>query len=279
MGSVVACLGCYCCLYTFKPRCMEIISLIADLFAIGFMIWGFAEIPWDDISTGGKATFYITFCLICICLILLIILIIMRCNNTINTTSNKAAVNLCIGALAVDCLALILCIISESLILYKMWDLDENIEYFAGRRVYRSNGYYTDAEWAAAILSATIGEIGIAVYFYCMSFLLKLIFIKTDLSYAEYAKNNPNENITINPLNNDINSSVVGTNINVYNNPPTSNQNQLNFLGYDKNGHPIYAGNNQYRQIDFPVNKQPNIVNATNNNNLNKSDNTDDNKK
>ena len=40
-----------------------------------------------------------------------------------------------------------------------------------------------------------------------MSFLLKLIFIKIDLTYGEWAKNNVNENIKKNPFNDYINST------------------------------------------------------------------------
>ena len=58
MGGIIACVCCYCCLMTLKPRCIEVMALISNLVAIGFLIWGLVEIPWSDIRKGGKITFF-----------------------------------------------------------------------------------------------------------------------------------------------------------------------------------------------------------------------------
>ena len=283
MGTVLACIGCYCCLFSVRPKFVELIALLANFVEIGFLIWGIVEIPFGDISTGGKVCFYITCGLIVLTFILLIILMVLRCSGKINTTANGAGVSLCVADLIFDVLAFIMIIISEAIILYKMWDLDEDVEYWRGRRYYYSNGYFSDSEWAAAIFSTSAGELGIIVHFYCMSFLLKLIQLKTNLSYHEYNENEANisNNSSGNALYSDnYSNGVVGTTINVYNQPP-QNPNQLTFLGYDKDGHPIYSGNNQFRAINLPVGNQPyinqNINNVNNNVNNNLNNNTNDN--
>lgn len=268
MGTVLACIGCYCCLLGVRPKFIELFALLANLVEIGFSIWGIVEIPWSDIPTGGKICFYITCGLMLITLILLIILMILRCNRTINTTRNSTAKCLCITACIFDVLAFIMVIISEIIILYKMYDLDDDRDYWRGRRSYRS-GYFSNSEWAAAGISTTADEIGILCHFYCVSFLYKLIHLKTDKSFAEVNDNNTHV------IGNSINDSDrITTTVEVVNTPPAV-ENNLAFLGYDKNGRPIYAGNQQYRVINVPVTNQPN-TNQNNNNINNVTNNTDD---
>ena len=275
MGTVLACIGCYCCLFSLRPRFVELLAFLANLLEIGFLIWGIVDIPWDDISTGGEVCYYITCILILISFILLIILMILRCKGTINNVSNKTGKCLCITTLIVDFLAFVMIIISEGIIVYKMDDIEDDYDYYRGRRYYGSD-YFSDAEWAAAVLSATAGEIGILIHFYCVSFLWKLISLKTPLSYSEYmdSKNNVSNNSTENKIYSDYNSSGnPATTINVFNTPP-NNQNNLTFLGYDKDGRPIYAGNNQYRMVNLPVVNQPYV----NQNNINQNKDINNNK-
>jgi hypothetical protein len=142
-----------------------------------------------------------------------------------------------------------------------MYDLDYNGGYRNGR-YYGRNGYFSGAEWAAAVISTSAAEIGIMVHTYCISFLMKLIHLRTDLSYYEYNKNLPSNRDSSN------NDGNLATTVNVYPVPP--NNNNLSFLGYDKDGRPIYAGNDQYRTINAPVINQPNAYqNNTNNRNTN----------
>ena len=193
MGTVLACIGCYCCLFHVRPKFVELIALLANLVEIGFLIWGIVGIPWDDLNTGSKVCFYITCALILISFILLIILMRLRCNKTINSTRNSTGICLCITDLIFDFIAFIMVIVSEGLIIYKMWDIEEDEEYYrGGRRYYSYNDYFSDAEWLAAYFSTSACEIGLIVHFYCMSFLLKLIRLKTDLSYHEYNEKQTN---------------------------------------------------------------------------------------
>lgn len=261
MGGLIACIGCYCCLLTLKPKYVELIGLLANVVEIGFLIWGIAGIPWSDINTGSKVCFFITCGLVLITLIILVILMILRCNNTINNSRNSTGKCLCIAGLIIDILAFIMIIITEAIILYKMYDLDYNGGYRNGR-YYGRNGYFSGAEWAAAVISTSATEIGIMVHTYCISFLMKLIHLRTDLSYYEYNKNLPSNRDSSN------NDGNLATTVNVYPVPP--NNNNLSFLGYDKDGRPIYAGNDQYRTINAPVINQPNAYqNNTNNRNTN----------
>ena len=69
---------------------------------------------------------------------------------------------------------------------------------------------------------------------YCANFLYKLISARTDTSYLDYMEQRENNN------------NIVSRTINVLNQPTNNNTNQLTFIGYDKDGHPIYSGKNQY---------------------------------
>ena len=97
-------------------------------------------------------------------------------------------------------------------------------------------------------------------------------------------QNKMSNNTSGNIFDSDNSSGIPATTINVYNTPP--NQNQLAFLGYDKDGHPIYAGNNQYRMVNPPVVNQPyvnqpyvNQPNVNQNNNIISNKNIDTNNK
>ena len=205
---------------------------------------------------------------------------VLRCKGHINSSSNKTGYGICLTTVIIDVIAFIMIVVSEAVILYKMWDLDD-YEYWRGRTY--SKGYFSDAEWAAAIVPMSVAEICLIAHFYCLSFLLKLIKLKTDLSYIEYNESQTN-NSSGNILSSSANYATPGTTINVYNTPPPPNNQQvLSFIGYDNQGHPIYAGNNQYRSVNYPANTQPNInqnnnVQAINNINNNKINNIKNNK-
>ena len=252
MGAILACIGCYCCLLPLKPKFIELIALLTNLVEIGFLIWGIVDIPWSHISTGGKVCFYIGCGLIIITFILLIDLIILRCKKTINSSRNRTAICLCITDCVFNFLALFMIAISEVIIIKKMSDLDDDRSYWSRKRSYHGGSYFTHREWLAVIISTIAAEIGIVCHFYCLSFLYKLIRLKTDLSYAEYKYKNSEQ---VSYINN--NSEGKVTTINVFSTPP--NNNNLTFLGYDKDGRPIYAGNNQYRTMNAPVETQQNI--------------------
>jgi len=226
MGNIITCICCYCCLTPLKPRCIEILALIFNLIEFIFLIWGIADIPWSDISAGGKATFYIMFTLVILTFLILIALIYLRYNNNINTTKNKTARCLSTTMFILDILAIIFIVIAEIIILYNIDDKDDYFYYDYNRRRRRSR--YSEREWAAAIISITVAEIALVCHSYCSNFLLKLIYVKTDLSYFDYM--NQKEQ------NNNMNRTV-----NVFN----CSQNDLKLVGYDKNGLPVYTLNNQ----------------------------------
>ena len=257
MGGIIACIGCYCCLMSLKPRIIEVIALIANLVEIGFLIWGIVEIPWKDIKTGGKILFYASCILIVFTFIITLILMCLRCGNKINTSKNSVGKCLCITMIIFDALAEILIIIGEIVILHNMYDKDDeywygddydydyDYDYNRRRKKYR-NSLYSDSEWAAAIISISAAEIALAVHCYCASFLLKLIWVKTNMSYLRYTEtNNPDH--------------IISRSINVLSSPEDIiNHNDLKFLGYDQNGHPIYSGNTQYfTQAQSPANNNP----------------------
>ena len=202
-------------------------------------------------------------------LILLVILMILRCNKTINTSRNGIAKCLCITDCIFDFIAFIMMIISEWIILHKMNDLDHDRNYWSGRREYRSNGYFTNKEWAAAIISTSALEISIMCHSYCVSFLYQLIHLKTNLCYADYKEKNTKR---IEYINN--NSNGIAT-VTVINNTP--NNNILTFIGYDKDGRPIYAGNNQYKTINVPVKNKTNVNQNNSANNISNTESSENN--
>ena len=241
MGGIIACICCYCCLTTLKPRCIEIMALICNIVEIGFLIYAIAGIPWDPIRNGGKIVFYITCALAVISLIILILLMCLRCGNKINTTKNSAGKCLCVTEIVIDILAGILIIIAEIIILHDMYDKDDWYDDYYRRRRGRRDSNFSDAEWICVYFSLTGYEFALAIHFYCVSFLIKLISAKTDLSYLKYLETKEE-------------NSYVARTMNVFTNPPNQNNNsQLNFLGYDQNGHPIYAGNAQYMTVNQPA--------------------------
>ena len=163
---------------------------------------------------------------------------VLRCKGHINSSSNKTGYGICLTTVIIDVIAFIMIVVSEAVILYKMWDLDDDYEYWRGRRYYYSKGYFSDAEWAAAIVPMSVAEICLIAHFYCLSFLLKLIKLKTDLSYIEYNESQTN-NSSGNILSSSANYVTPGTTINVYNTPPPPNNQQvLSFIGYDNHNKP-----------------------------------------
>ena len=239
-----------------SPKILEILTLFSSLIGIGFLIWGLAEIPWDDIKDIGKILYIIGGILMILVFIIILILLCLSIGNKFGTTKNGFAKCLCITLLVINVIAVIVFVISEIIIFSDMADeddkyIDDNY-YYNYRRRWR--GKYSRAEWASAGCSLTAVEIVIGLNILFLSYLLKLANAKTNTSYNEYmetqCKNNNNSDTS--GLNNRNNYAI-----NVYNTPPNGNQNMLTFIGYDKDGHPIYSGANQYFT-------QNNVANKTN---------------
>ena len=251
MGGIIACICCYCCLSTMKPKNIEIMALICNIIEIGFLLWGIIDIPWDDISTAGKIIFFMTCALVVLTFIFLLGLMCLRCSHKINTSKNGVGKCLCIAMMIFDIIGFILIIIAEIIILYNMDDKDDYYYYDSDYRGRRRHSKYSDREWAAAVVSMSFAEIALACHSYCANFLLKLISARTNLSYLEYLEEKDKSN-------------VVLRTVNVVSSPSYNNggKTELKFIGYDKNGHPIYSGNTQY----FAQNNNPNNTTSSFNN-------------
>ena len=233
---------CYCCLKNCRPRCIEISALISNILEIAVLIWAIIEIPWRDIKIIGKFCFFIMFAFIIIILLFLLILMCLRCSNKINTNKNGTGKCLCIAMIVLDILSFILYIVGGVAILINMIKEDD----------YEYRGYSLDKEkeysnriWIAIGVSFTITEIVLIFHCMCSIMLYKIINAKTNKSYSNYLNEKGNES---------------NTNGNIYNMPQTEvNINQLTFIGYDKDGHPIYQGNTQYQN---QINSTQNITNT-----------------
>ena len=158
----------------------------------------------------------------------------------------------------IEILGFLIIIVSEIIILVNMGDkndkyLDEND--WSRRSRWRSK--YSRREWWATICAVTAGEVALALDAICTDYLIKVIYAKTNLPYDDYLKE---ENKIV--ITDKVSEPNISRSINVFNTPPQ--QNVLTFIGYDKDGHPIYSGSNQY----FTQNQ--NIKQVNNNNNANK---------
>ena len=255
---------CYCCFFKLRPKCIQLIALLANLVVIALLIWGMIDIPWSYLSKGIKICYYIICGLIIINLILLFILIIFRCIGTINSKYNFISKGFCLIACIFDCVASIIMIVSAIIILYKMYKLDKETDLWP---VY--NSLFSSEERAAVIFSTIIAVIPLVWHFFCVSFLYILITCRTNFSYNDYKDNKHSSEI----INNNI-SEEVGTTINVIN-TPQNNVNNLALFPYAKSESPNYDLNNQYGMANGPVLYQLNVFN--NNNSSNITNNTDNN--
>ena len=216
---------CCCCLINLKPRCIEIITLIINLIEIGFMIWGIIGTQWKIIKIGGKIIYLIPFVFVVFTLLFLLILMYFRCGNKINTSKNSIATYLCIIMEVFDFLSIILIFIDVIIISKSLSDAISN---------------YEEVELDITYACLLITYIPLVIHLVCVAFLLILILVKTNLSYLEYMNTKEQENI-------------VRT-VNALNSPQNNEENHINILGVDQNGHPFYYGNAQYftqNQIDL----------------------------
>ena len=239
------------CINDIKPRIIEAIILTFTIIGIGFLIWGCAENPWDDISTGGKIFFIIGCACIVLNLLLILLLMCFRIGNKINQSLNGAGKCLSITMLVLEIIGLVAFIISEIIIFINMGDKDDDNyngyydDYYYDYTVRRRRTKYSRSEWAAVVCSLTAAEIALALNIVFTDFLIKSIYAKINTPYRDYL-NTKNKSIT-SDVSNIANDNVdYSKSINIYNTPPENGQNVLTFIGYDKDGHPIYSGANQY---------------------------------
>ena len=166
----------------------------------------------------------------------------LRCSNKINTNKNGTGKCLCIAMIVLDILSFILYIVGGVAILINM-NKEDDYEY-RGYSLDKEKEYSNRIRIAIGV-SFTITEIVLIFHCMCSIMLYKIINAKTNKSYSNYLNEKGNES---------------NTNGNIYNMPQTEvNINQLTFIGYDKDGHPIYQGNTQYQN---QINSTQNITNT-----------------
>jgi hypothetical protein len=188
------------------------------------MIWGIIGIQWEIIKIGGKIIYLIPFVFVIFTLLFLFILMYFRCRNKINTSKNSTAKYLCIIMEVFDFLSMIL--ISIAMINIPISLVDNHDDDFE----------FDVTIYACLIIPSILPD----THLFCVAILHKLISVKTNLSYLEYMNTKEQENI-------------VRT-VNALNSPQNNEENHINILGVDQNGHPFYYGNAQYftqNQIDL----------------------------
>lgn len=213
-----------CCLSVLKPRMIELIALISNIIMIGCFIWSAIGIPWEVVNTGGKVVFYIAFGFAVIAIIILIIIMVLRCQNTINGEKNSLGLCLLITIIIVNIIGFVFLIIAEILIINKMRDEDRHSNWRDW--TYNSNDYkISGGDWAASAVSFTIIQVFWIILSFCCTCLYKLVDLRTNDCYADYLAECGECNEHRDSTNNQ-----------------TDNRPTLNFIGYDKNGAPIYQG-------------------------------------
>ena len=246
---------CYCCLKNCRPRCIEICALISNIIEIAVLVWAIIEIPWKDIKILGKICFFLMCVFIVLNFIFLLILMCIRCSSKINTKKNGTGKCLCINMIVFDILSFILYLIGGVIILINMYNKEDEDDDYDNFGIYRgkNENKYPNRKWIAIGVSFSITELVLIFHCMCSILLYKIIKAKTNKSYSDYLEQKKSEVITT---------------ANVYSIPQTGiNVNQLNFIGYDKDGHPIYSGNTQYQMAsnqnitNIPINAENNNVN------------------
>ena len=248
------------CLNSVTPRILEVLIVVFTIIGIGFLIWGIIDIPWDDISTAGKVFFYIGCGLMILVLLFILVLMCLRIGNKINESKNRVGKCFSATLLVFNVIALIIFIISEIIIFINMSEeIDDYYynNYEIERRRRRWDNRYSNEEWFATVCSVSAAEIVLILNIVVLNYLIKVIWAKCNICYNDYLKTQKNINISeVYEINNNTTKAI-----NLFNSPPATNQNVLTFIGYDKNGHPIYSGSTQY----FTQNNMSNKINADNN--------------
>ena len=162
----------------------------------------------------------------------------LRIGNKINTSANNAGKCLSITMLIFEILGLIAFIISMIIMFFNMGDKNDDYhkDYengYSGRR-----GKYSRAEWAAVVMPLTAGVIALGLNILFTDFLIKSIYAKINTPYSEYLETQKNSEVS--------SANDYSKSINICNGPIENGQNALTFIGYDKDGHPIYSGSNKY---------------------------------
>ena len=229
--------------HSMKPRNIELITLLFTVIAIGVLIWGLVDIPFDDIVNSGKIFYIIGCILVVLVFIILLCLMCLRIGNKINESLNEAGKGLCLALLIVDVLAFIAIVVSEVIILVDMGNKDDDYFYENNIRRFRGKGEFSRRDWAAAGISTTVAAVAMALNVLCLDSLYKTIKSKTNLSYEDYLESQKPNGMTGDKKVEEVSKTVA-----IFNSPPNNqtNQNFLSFIGYDKDGHPIYSGNTQY---------------------------------
>lgn len=244
-------LACFCCLSTLRARTIELIALLCNIIIIGLFIWSLIGIPWDWVRKIGKILLFVSLGFSIIDFLLLLILIFLRCQGTINGEKNGCGNCFVITLMIFDTIGFIIVIVAESIILRDMRkDNDNNYKEWKKDDI-------TTGEWLASALSLSLIEILWMINGFCASCLHSLISLRTNGSYADYLKESgESKNNTL--------SSING-----------SNQPSVKFIGYDKNGKPIYSGH-AVNTSDNPFNRnvennidKVKVINDQNNPDLN----------
>ncbi len=209
-------MGCspfYCCFKNFRPNCIALTALIANIIAVAFMIWALADLEWSwIIRKGRKALYIIAFVLLCLTLILLIVTFILlnirKGDNYIALNNTGKIFCLIIAILAI--LAFIFLFIDEILLIVDYAKMERDLG--KGRQI-------PNHDWTACILPGLLGLIASVIIALCANILWTIFHENILGSLFEFQHNSP-MNINQNSMTTIPNVTQEPAVVTV-NNPPT----------------------------------------------------------
>ena len=185
-------MGCeflFCCFKNMFPNTIAFISIICNIIALVFLIWGATDLFWY--KKARKALYLISFTLFCLTLIAMIFIIVFL--NIWPGKNFKIIVrigqSLCYIIIGLCILAFIILLIAEILIIKDYNDIqDELIE--PGSEI-------SSLRWIAAIVPGILGLITTIIISLCTNILYNKIDNNTNQNENENQHINPNSTISI----------------------------------------------------------------------------------
>ena len=180
-------MGCspfYCCFKNYRPNCIALTALVANIIAVAFMIWGLVDLEWDWTRRGRKALYIIAFVILCVTLVLMfVVLLLLNLRSGPNyITCNNIGRIFCLIIIIFAILAFIFLVVDEILLIVDYAKLERDLG--KGRNI-------PSHDWAACILPGLLGIIASVIIALCANILYRIFYDNILGSYLDYQNNAP----------------------------------------------------------------------------------------